>query len=198
MTTGRLEAFSDGVFAIAITLLVLEIKRPETGVPLGRALLDQWPSYLAYVVSFLTIGIIWVNHHALCDRIARADRTLLFTNLLLLMLVAFIPFPTGIIADRIRTGADEDVAAAVYAATFLVMGFAFYLNSFHARRAGLFERDLRPDEERALVMRNVVGQSGYVVAVVLAFLSAPAALALCGAVAVYYVLPGRAVPVRAE
>lgn len=194
MKTSRLEAFSDGVFAIAITLLVLEIKRPEGSHSLGRALLDQWPSYLAYAVSFFTIGIIWVNHHALFDRIARADRTLLFTNLLLLMLVSFIPFPTGVVAEHVRTGEDEAIAAALYAATFLVMGFAFFLNSHHARRAGLFEGGLTDAEQRALVVRNVIGQSGYVIAVGLAFVSATASLALCGAVAVYYVLPGRAVP----
>lgn len=182
------------MFAIAITLLVLEIRRPAGDRPLAHALLDQWPSYLAYVVSFLTIGIIWVNHHALFDRVARADRTLLFTNLVLLMFVSFIPFPTGMVAERVRSGADEDVAAAVYAATLLVMGFAFFLNSHHARRARLFERTLTPPEERALVARNVVGQGGYVAAVALAFASATASLVLCGLVAVYYVVPGRAVP----
>jgi uncharacterized membrane protein len=195
--TSRIEAFSDGVFAIAITLLVLEIKRPEGTHDLGQALLDQWPSYLAYVVSFLTIGIIWVNHHALFDRIARADRTLLFTNLLLLMLVSFIPFPTGVVAEHLRTGGNEALAAALYAATLLAMGFGFFLNSHHARRAGLFHGGLSDEEQRALVVRNVIGQTGYVVAFVLAFVSATASLALCGLVAVYYVFPGRAVPTAA-
>ncbi|HEY2636164.1 MAG TPA: TMEM175 family protein [Solirubrobacteraceae bacterium] len=194
MRTSRLEAFSDGVFAIAITLLVLEIKQPAGDKPLARALLDQWPSYLAYVVSFLTIGIIWVNHHALFDRVAHADRTLLFTNLLLLMVVSFIPFPTGIVAEHLRSGADEDVAVALYAATFLVMGIGFYANSHHARRARLFRDGLTEAEERAIVIRNMIGQGGYVLAIALAFVSATAGLVLCGIVAVYYVLPGRAVP----
>jgi len=99
MGTGRLETFADGVFAIAITLLVLEIPHPEVDEHLGRELVDQWPAYLAYVLSFVTIGIIWVNHHALMVQFARADRAFLFINVFFLMCVAFIPFPTALIAD---------------------------------------------------------------------------------------------------
>jgi uncharacterized membrane protein len=165
--------------------------------PLGRALLDLWPSYLAYVVSFLTIGIIWVNHHALFDRVERSDRTLLFSNLGLLLLVSFIPFPTGVVAEHLRTGHDERVAAALYAGTLLVMGFAFFLNSMHARRAGLLRGGLTPAQERRLSVRNAIGQGGYVCALALAWVSATASLVLCGLVALYYVFPDRAIPTDA-
>ena len=97
--TARLETFSDGVFAIAATILVLELSVGGAKVgDLGSALLDLWPSYLAYVTSFLTIGIIWMNHHTLVETIERADRVLLFLNLLLLLVVAFLPFPTKLVA----------------------------------------------------------------------------------------------------
>src|SRR5215470_9469621 len=97
VSAGRLEAFSDGVLSIAATLLVLELHVPESGDNLGAALLAQWPSYAAYVVSFITIGIIWVNHHQLFALVRRVDRTLLFLNLALLMVVSVLPFPTAIL-----------------------------------------------------------------------------------------------------
>jgi uncharacterized membrane protein len=170
---------------------------PEDSEDLGRALLDLWPSYAAYAVSFLTIGIIWVNHHALMDRVARADRTLLFTNLALLLTVAFIPFPSGVVAEHLSAGNGEEVAVAFYAGTFLVMGFAFFANSLHAHRAGLYHEDLTPAQRRSLNTRNLIGQGGYLIAIGLAFVSAPLALAVCGLVGVYYVFPGQAVPAPA-
>ena len=102
METRRLEAFSDGVFAIAITLLVLEIPVPKAGQRgLWDALLAQWPSFVSYLVSFSVIGIIWVNHHGVLDHLARADRGVLFLNLLFLLGVAFIPFPTERLAEHL-------------------------------------------------------------------------------------------------
>lgn len=97
----RLEAFSDGVFAVAITLLVLDLRVPRDAQPggLGHALNDLWPNYASYVVSFFIIGIIWVNHHAMLGFIRRVDRTLLFLNLLLLLFIALIPFPTALLAE---------------------------------------------------------------------------------------------------
>src|SRR3954451_21552786 len=100
--TTRFETFSDGVFAIAATILVLEIGVDGHTDNLGRALIDLWPSYLAYATSFLTIGIIWINHHYCVQLMARVDRTLLFVNLLLLLTVAFLPFPTKLVADYLQ------------------------------------------------------------------------------------------------
>jgi uncharacterized membrane protein len=123
--TGRLEAFSDGVFAIAATLLVLEFSvGTHEGGHLGSSLLHLWPAYLAYVTSFLTIGIIWMNHHYCVETMARADRVLLFLNLLLLLTVAFLPFPTRLVAEYLQRPGE---AAAVYAydATFVVMAIVY-------------------------------------------------------------------------
>ena len=112
--TTRLETFSDGVFAIAATLLVLEFSVGATSGPqLGHALLELWPSYLAYATSFLTIGIIWINHHYCVQTLARSDRTLLFLNLLLLLIVGFLPFPTKLVAQYLQQPGERDAALRV-------------------------------------------------------------------------------------
>ena len=106
--TTRLETFSDGVFAIAATLLVLEFSVDSAHAPdLGSALLHLWPSYLAYATSFITIGIIWMNHHTCVETIGRVDRPLLFLNLLLLLTVAFLPFPTRLVADYLQRPGEQ-------------------------------------------------------------------------------------------
>jgi len=124
---GRLEAFTDAILAIAITLLTLDLKLPagEAGKPLGEALLHHWPSYLAYVVSFLVIGVIWVNHHAMFALIARVDRGLLFLNLLLMLVVAAVPFPTALFAEHLTDKQGSHVAAAVYSGLMVVMSLCF-------------------------------------------------------------------------
>src|SRR6266511_2077549 len=113
MGKGRVEAFSDGVFAIAITLLILIIEPPSGKRSLAHGLVRLWPTYLAYAASFLTIGIIWVNHHAVFHQIGKVDRPLLFLNVLFLMVVAFIPFPTHVVAEFARSE-DERRAAALF------------------------------------------------------------------------------------
>jgi uncharacterized membrane protein len=131
VTTGRLEAFSDGVFAIAITLLVLDLHVPRssdspTGQLLGAALLRQWPAYFAYATSFVTILIMWVNHHHIIARLAKADHTFLFLNGLLLMAVSVVPFPTSIPAEYLQRP-GQTVAAAVYTGTFVVLALVYNL-----------------------------------------------------------------------
>ncbi len=125
-TTTRLAAFSDGVFAIAITLLVLEIKVPPVGegggaAGLGGALLSRWPSYVAYVVSFLTVGVIWANHHAVMDHVRRADRGLLMVTVFFLMAVSFLPFPTAVLAEHRAggPGRDRTVATLLFGGTYV-------------------------------------------------------------------------------
>jgi uncharacterized membrane protein len=201
MSLGRIEAFSDGVFAIAITLLVLEIhvpENPENG--LGRALVDQWPAYASYVVSFFVIGIIWVNHHAVFDHLARADRPLLFLNLLLLLFVGVLPFPTNLIATYMEHGgADERVAAVVYSGTMTAMGATFgALWSYASRRGRLLGETLSPSEVSRLTRRFAIGTPVYLLSMLVALVSAPACLALNALLAVYYALPtGGAIPHRA-
>lgn len=119
-STARIEAFSDGVFAIAITLLVLEIGVPETGFDnLWRGITDQWPSYLSYVTSFLTIGGIWMIHHGIFRRLAQADGVVMRLNILLLMLVAFLPFPTKLLAEAIFNADSERTAVIFYGLVLL-------------------------------------------------------------------------------
>jgi len=187
--TDRLEAFSDGVFAIAITLLALELPRP-TGPDLWHELGQAWESYAAYLVSFLTIGIIWVNHHALIDRIARADRTLLFLNLALLMWVSIIPWPTGLVADRL--GADgASAAVVVYSGVLLAMAVTFRAVWVHARNVGALAA-LTPSQIAHLDRRNGVGLTTYAFAVPLGFLVPGVTIALCFFVAAFFLLPDRA------
>ncbi len=126
MDTGRLETFSDGVFAIAITLLILDVRLPAGTDPLSTKLADTWPAYLAYAISFLIIGIMWANHHAIFRLIDRTSHGLVVANLFFLMCVAFIPFPTSVLAEHLRTGgSDQTTAAIFYSATFTVTA-AFY------------------------------------------------------------------------
>ena len=124
MATNRLENFSDAVFAIAITLLVLEINVP-TGDRLWHELAGEWPSFAGYAVSFAVIGIIWINHHAVLDHLRRADRGILVLNLVLLLWIGFLPFPTALLAEHLKSGAGEEVAAAVYSGAMTLMGASF-------------------------------------------------------------------------
>ena len=116
-----MESFSDGVMAVAITLLILNISVPEPGHgSLARALGHRWPQYAAYVVSFLTIGIIWINHHAMLNRLREVNHAILFLNLLLLMSVVFLPFATALMAVYLRESHGQHLAAAVYGGSFLL------------------------------------------------------------------------------
>jgi uncharacterized membrane protein len=124
---GRLETFADGVFAIAITLLVLGIVPPAPDEDLGRALLEQWPEFAAYVVSFLTIGIMWVQHHRLFTLIRRSNTTFAMINVGFLMFVAFVPFPTDVLAQRLGSGVDAVGATLLYGGT--MVGIATMFNA---------------------------------------------------------------------
>ena len=194
MKTNRLEAFSDGVFAVAITLLILEINVPE-GEHLWHDLKEEWPSFASFFVSFWVIGIIWVNHHGLLDHIKRTDRPVLYLNLLVLMTVVFIPFSTALMADHLKSGADEKVAALVYALAFLAMGIAF--NLFwtyivkHRRELGV---EIPDEEVRRMSVGFMIGSPIYLVAVIMAFISPAVVLIIIPAVAVYYMLAGMRSP----
>ena len=201
MDRGRLEAFSDGVIAVAITLLALNLAVGGPGphqLSLAAKLAGNWPVFAAYVVSFATIGIIWVNHHTLFKNIAEIDRTLLFVNLLLLFFVVSIPFATSTIAAYLRAGnADASLAAAIYQAVFEGMSISFTLLFWWAIRHGQFQPALTPDMARRAVIRFGIGNLFYISGIGIAFVSAPASLALSGLVAVYYIFehtPARALP----
>jgi uncharacterized membrane protein len=130
----RTEAFSDGVFAVAATLLVFSLATPIVTSRLNQALLDEWPSYAAYAISFMTIVVIWVNHHVVLDGMDRIDRPFLFLNALLLLTVAVIPFPTGVLARYLQAGHDQQIAAFAYGLTMSAMALAFSFFSLYARR----------------------------------------------------------------
>ena len=148
MNTGRLETFADGVFAIAATLLILSVDShlgscAPAGATLAHQLVCSWPSYVAYVVSFLTIGIIWVNHHTVMNHIDHADRTFLMITVGFLMVVAFIPFPTRLVAENIQ-GAGAKAAAIAYGLNLTLTAALFNAVWFYAARGG---RLLRPDAD---------------------------------------------------
>src|SRR5215467_2267812 len=189
MDSGRLEAFSDGVFAVAITLLALNLAVPGPGHgPLARQLAGHWPSFAAYVVSFLTIGIIWVNHHTLFKNFAKIDRALLFLNLLLLFFVVAIPFATATIASYLgKGGADAWLAAVVFQGVFEGMSLSFGLLFWWSIRHEHLKIALTPAGARAAVIRFGAGNVAYLVAIGIAVLSAPASLLVSGLVAAYYV-----------
>ena len=191
MSTARLEAFSDGVLAIAITLLVLDLHVPVArNGGLWHALVTQWPAYASYVVSFLIIGIIWVNHHAVFQQIARTDRTLLFLNVLFLMTVAFIPFPTAVLARYLRhSGSNEHVAAAVYSGAMMLMGITFgSLWLYASRRRRLVRPGLSDAELSGLTRSFLLGTPLYALAIGVAFINATACLLLNGALAFFYMV----------
>ena len=185
----RLEAFSDGVFAIAITLLILEIRVPA-GRDLGEALLDIWPSYLAYVSSFLTIGIIWINHHSIFEKTEAADRMLLLLNTLLLMVTAFIPFPTRLVAEHIRESSDERTAALAYGLTFIVLAICFQaLWRWIAVRRRLVKADVPQQRVDDITRSFNPGIFMYGGATAIAFVSPVVSVALFLTIAAFYFLP---------
>jgi uncharacterized membrane protein len=187
----RLEAFSDGVFAIAITLLVLDLAvpprehRPEGG--LASALGHQWPSYFAYLVSFLVVGIIWVNHHTVFDKVRMIDRPVMFVNLALLLVVSAIPFPTRLLAEYLTAESDSHVAAAVYSGTMLLMGLMFALLWLTVTRdERLLHEHVDRAASRAAIRRFGLGNIFYLATIGLSFVSAVATLAVHAALALYY------------
>ncbi|MDQ6948624.1 MAG: TMEM175 family protein, partial [Actinomycetota bacterium] len=179
MDTNRLEAFSDGVFAIAITLLILEVHVPA--VPPGQhaSLAHQlgraWPDYVAYAISFVTIGIMWANHHAIFRLIERATHGLIVLNMLLLMSVSFLPFPTKVLGQNLTTAdGDQRTAAILFSGTFLVTALLY--NALW-QTAVWQNRLIKPGQEQAAAQvsrRFNVGPPSYLLAFLLAFWSMPA------------------------
>jgi uncharacterized membrane protein len=194
--TTRLEAFSDGVFAFAITLLVIDLKVPghellESADGLFGALIGQWPSFLAYFMSFITIGIMWVNHHAIFHYIRRADRMLMLLHIGFLMLVAFVPFTTAVLADLLRGPVARD-ATLLYGGEFTDIATAYNAIWYY----GIHDRHLRDPKLNEAGVRSISGRYRlgpmlYIVATGLATVSVTASLILHGALAGLFALPDR-------
>jgi uncharacterized membrane protein len=189
--TGRVEAFSDGLFGIAVTLLVLEIRvpPPET-LPAGAHLLDllaqQWPAYIAYVVSFLIISIMWINHHNLFKVIRRTDNLFLLLNALLLMMITFLNFPTALLADYLQQP-DAQVAALVYAGTMVVISLLYNLVwRYAAWNNRLLDKSTDPAFVRSINRGYLLGPTLYSAAFLLAFVNVWLSLAVQFFLAVFF------------
>jgi uncharacterized membrane protein len=190
----RAESFSDGVFAVAITILVfnlLPIADETAGNLTRRHLLHFWPSYLAYAVSFLTIGIMWLNHHGMLAQVTKVDRPLLVLNLFLLMGIVAIPFPTALVADHLTgkegAGGQANVAAVTYGLVMIAIAIGYasmwiYVAA-HQRELGARRKVRTP---RLSTFRFTIGNAGYVAGTLIAFVLPVAALIIFGILAVYY------------
>jgi uncharacterized membrane protein len=194
MDTNRLETFADGVFGIAATLLIVRVSVTATGPQLGHALVDAWPEYAAYALSFLMIGIWWVNHHAFLKAIDRVDRTFLFANLALLACIAFIPFPTNLVAEHFG---DEGLQAATLTYTLTLTATAgsmawLWFHAARGRRLIVATADQRViDRTSRYIAPGVVGCGA---AALIALWSPYASLALIAASALFYVFGGARAP----
>ena len=190
MNTSRIETFADGVFAIAATLLILNVDAQisEDVHDLGTELLHIWPSYLAYAVSFITIGIMWINHHTVMSQIDRTDRRFLVATVGLLLCIAFVPFPTRLVAEHIRGEGAQDAALA-YGFTMVATAIMFSITWFYASRG---KRLLRPDADPAIVTgisrSYLPGPFIYLAATLIAFASPTTSVVLFMAIALFYVI----------
>ncbi len=198
--TGRLEAFSDGVFAVAITLLVLNVRIPGIDLPLDKLpddahlwpqLLGEWPMLAAYATSFATIGIMWINHHRLFAHIKRTNTVLQLLNLLLLLVIVLIPVPTALLAEYIVQPAQH-AAAVIYSGTFLLMACCFYIlwrySSYHHRLLG---KDADAYAVAAISRQYVFGPLFYLIAFGLAFINTPVSIIFQFILALFFAIPSR-------
>lgn len=204
LTTARLEAFSDGVFAIAITLLILEIKVPhqpagESHIPLAAALAAEWTSYLGYVVSFVMIGIYWVNHHYIFRFYAKTDHVFNLLNIFFLMTISFLPFPTAVLSDYLESPGDERIAVIFYAFGLLLPSFAFLLMWLYASRDyRLIDRRIEPSFVRFLAFQYAGSTLIYAAAIIVAWHNYKIGLAVCLGLTLLYLLPSKKPNLRRE
>ena len=190
--TSRLEALSAGVVAIAMTLLIIEIgvPHPDAGEGLGDALLELWPSYFGYAVGFLTIGIMWANHHQMFKDIERVDHMVTVLNLLLLLCVAFIPFPTAVLAEYMRQDQQLLEATVLLGATFTITALVFNaLWLWVYSHPSLIDVHVSPARIRSRTLRYLPGPLLYGLMIPLAFINPWISIALYGALAIFYLVP---------
>ncbi|HEX2599680.1 MAG TPA: TMEM175 family protein [Terriglobales bacterium] len=189
--TGRVEAFSDGVFAIAITLLILEIKipKPSDGA-LANQLLRQWPSYFAFLISFAFIGVMWINHHRLFTHIKRCNNTLMVLNLLLLLGVTIVPFPTAVLATHIGFS-DQRTAALLYNGVYVFIAIIFNLLWRYAvsRNHHLLGKEVDKENVGRISKQYAFGPLLYLFCAALAWISVPASLGANVLLATFFALP---------
>jgi len=191
--TTRLEAFSDGVFAIAITLLILEVHLTgSSSASLAHQLEQAWPSYIGYVISFVTIGIMWANHHAMFRLIERTTHGLVVANLLLLLCVSFVPFPTKVLAQQLRIGGqDQRTAVLFFSGTYVAIAVFYNLLWRVAATDHRLIAAGSESEADEITRAFRFGIPGYALATLLTFVAVPAGLGLDAALAIFYLLPRR-------
>lgn len=188
--TSRIEAFSDGVFAIAITLLILDVHVPTIAQgPLSAALRRQWPTYVAYLISFAFIGIMWVNHHRLFNHIRKSDNGLMFLNLLLLLGVTSVPFPTALLAAHYYAP-GRTLAAGIFNGTYLVIAIFFNVLWRHVVRKELLD-DATRASANAITRQYGLGPICYLVCFALTWVSVTLSLVANIALAVFFAIPPR-------
>lgn len=190
--TGRVEAFSDGVMAVAITLLVLDLRvpEPEPGRSLASGLLELWPNALAYVISFIAIGIMWLSHHTMFHRLARVDHSVLVLNLVLLLCIVVLPFTTSVLSSYLDVPGQGVLAAVLYAGSFLVTSSLFFALQYHLlkRRPHLLREAPDPVQTRSILRRGLISIPVYVLAAAAALVSPYLTLGICMALGLFYLL----------
>jgi uncharacterized membrane protein len=193
LSRNRIEALTDGVFAVAMTLLVLDIKVPELQPPLATGelplkLLALWPKFLSYLISFVILGVYWVGHHIQLSFIRRADRPLLWINVLFLLWVALVPFSTALLSEYAKTR----IAIAVYGANLIAIGLTLALHWWYATtEARHVDPDIHPHLVRGAMKRTLMAPVIYLIAIALSFVRAEMSLILYALVPLLYILPGR-------
>jgi len=183
--TGRIEAYSDGIFSIAATLLVLELKAPAAALPFWQGILNQWPGYASFLLSFLFIGIMWINHHRLFSHVKRSDDALMAANLLLLLGVVWIPYPTMLMAQAVATGQLRN-AAILYNGSYLVLAIFFNVLFLTCKMRGLV--DSKSAGARTTERRYLAGIAMYVVCFAVTWWSVPVSLAINAGMALFFLL----------
>ncbi|MBI4650357.1 DUF1211 domain-containing protein [Candidatus Desantisbacteria bacterium] len=193
--TGRVEAFSDGVFSIAITLLVLNLKIPDKNTlsasfGLLEALLVQWPEFMAFLISFITILIMWVNHHNMFNHIKLCDQNFLFLNGFVLLTVTFIPYPTALLANYIKTD-YADIASAIFAGAFLLNCISFnILWHYVSYEKRLLDENINPDIILKFKRNGLIGLPLYLIAILAAFINVTLSVGICTALAIFFSIAG--------
>ena len=183
--TSRIEAFSDGIFSIASTLLVLELKPPAAGQPFWQGILTQWPGFASFLLSFLFIGIMWINHHRLFTHVREADDVLMLANLVLLLGVVWIPYPTLLMAQSVAAGDIRD-AAILYNGSYLMIGLLFNLLLFTCIKRGLVDREYA--DVRGIAIQYAFGPVIYLLCLIVTWWNVPISLAINAGLALFFLL----------
>ncbi|MBV8694966.1 MAG: DUF1211 domain-containing protein [Chloroflexi bacterium] len=192
LSTGRIEAFSDGVFAVAITLLVLNLQVPQIAASLVSSelifkLSDLWPKLVTYALSFVIVGIYWVAHHNTFHCIKHSDRNLLWLNILLLLCIVFIPFPTALLGQYPL----QRISVVIYGGTLVITGLVLQLLWWYVTANHLLDNEINPHVVQLATRRNLMAPLIYLFAIGISFLSVQISLAFFVLVPVLYILPGR-------